>query len=174
MAMDAQWLALAIGDTAAAGERLASAAALFRDGDYLTELAATLPDLADYALADGELDAADRHVAEAITIAAPRGLIPAHCAALAARTRIRAAQATVRGTDLLFQGRDAADAVRRLAIRHHLPWNELDALRAHAALDASRGVDHGWATQADALRARACAAGPGLQPPGYHGTAYSR
>ncbi len=39
-------LALAAGDTAAAGEHLAAAAGCFRDGDYLTELATTLADLA--------------------------------------------------------------------------------------------------------------------------------
>ena len=83
-------LALAAGDTAAAGGHLAAAAAVFRDGDYLTELAATLPDLAEYARVSGDLDAAERHATEAITIAAPRGLVPAHCAALAARARIRA------------------------------------------------------------------------------------
>jgi hypothetical protein len=36
-------------------------------------------------LASGDRDDADRHAAEAIAIAAPRGLVPAHCAGLAAR-----------------------------------------------------------------------------------------
>ncbi len=125
--------ALADGDTAAAGEHLAAAAACFRDGDYLIELAVTLTDLADHALATGDLDAADRHVTEAITIAAPRGLVPAQSAALAARARIRAAQvAAAADQNLLYQGRDAADAALRLAVRHQLAWHELDALRAHA------------------------------------------
>src|SRR5262249_24398537 len=90
------------------------------------------------------------------TIAAPRGLMPAHCAALAARARIRAAPAAAAGADpdLLFQGRDADDAALRLAARHHLPWNELDALRAHAALDNAEGVARGWTAKADALYAR--------------------
>ena len=70
-------LALAAGDTAAAGEHLAAAAAVFRDGDSLTELAATLADLAEHARVSGDLDGADRHATEAITIAAPRGLVPA-------------------------------------------------------------------------------------------------
>ena len=126
-------LALAAGDTAAAGEHLAAAAGCFRDGDYLTELATTLADLAGHAQAAGDLEAAGRHAAEAITIAAARGLVPAHCAALAARARIRAAQATATaGPDLIYQGRDAADAALRLAVRHNLPWQELGALRAHA------------------------------------------
>jgi len=149
-------LALAAGDTAAAGTHLTAAAGCFRDGDYLTELAATLPSLADWAKATGDLDTAEQYATEAITIAAPRGLMPAHCAALAARARIRAAQAAAAGADpdLLFQGRDAANAALRLAARHHLPWNELDALRAHAALDNAEGVDQGWTAKADALYAR--------------------
>ena len=165
-------LALAAGDTAAAGEHLAAAAGCFRDGDYLTELATTLADLADCAQAGGDLDAAERHAAEAITIAAPRGLVPAHSAALAARARIRAAQAAATADpDLLFQGRDAADAALRLAVRHHLAWHELDALRAHAPLDQAEGIDHGWAARADALHAQAGPAGAGPRPAGHRRTA---
>jgi hypothetical protein len=146
-------LDLAAGD-AAAGEHLAAAAVCFRDGDYLTELASTLADLAEHTLAAGELDAADRHAAEAITIAAPRGLVPAQAAALAARARIRAAQAAAGDPDLVNQGRDAADAALRLATRHQLAWHELDALSAHAALDEAEGVDNGWAAKAGTLHAR--------------------
>jgi tetratricopeptide (TPR) repeat protein len=154
---------LAAGDTATASGRLAAAAEGLRDGDYLTELAEILPDLAACAQAAGDLDAAERHTTEAITIASPRGLVPAQCAALTARARIRAAQAvTSADPDLLFQGRDAADAVLRLATRHHLPWHELDALRAHAAFDRAEGTDHGWAAKADALNARLVP--PGLDP----------
>ena len=89
-------LALAAGDTAAAGKHLAAAAGCFRDGDYLIELADTLADLAEYARAAGDLAAAGRHADEAITITAPRALVPAQSAALATRARIRAAQATAR------------------------------------------------------------------------------
>ncbi len=153
-------LALAAGDTAAAREHLAAAAGCFRDGDYLTELATTLADLAGHAQAAGDLEAAGRHAAEAITIAAARGLVPAHCAALAARARIRAAQATATaGPDLIYQGRDAADAALRLAIRHNLPWHELGALRAHAALDHAEGIDRGWAAKANARQAALVPAG---------------
>jgi tetratricopeptide (TPR) repeat protein len=160
-------LALAAGDPAAAGRHLAAAAGCFRDGDFLTELAITLTDLADCARARGDLAAAERHVAEAISIAAPRGLVPAHSAALAARARIRAAKAagSTPGTadpDLLFQGRDAADAALRLAERHYLAWHELDALRAHGLLDRAEHADHGWAARADALQARLVP--PGLDP----------
>ena len=155
-------LALAAADTAAAGEHLAAAAGSFRDGDYLTELATTLADMASNAQAAGDLDTADRHATEAITIAAPRGLMPAQAAGLAARARIRAAQATVTDPDPLNQGRDAADAALRLATRHQLAWHELDALRAHALLDQAEGIDRGWATKADALHARLVP--PGLDP----------
>src|SRR5262249_26101514 len=59
-------LALAAGDTAAAGTHLTAAAGCFRDGDYLTELAATLPSLADWAKATRDLDTADQYATEAI------------------------------------------------------------------------------------------------------------
>jgi hypothetical protein len=42
----------------------------------------------------------------------------------------------------------------RLAERHDQPWYELDALRAHAALDRAEGIDRGWAGQADVLYER--------------------
>jgi tetratricopeptide (TPR) repeat protein len=153
-------IALAAGDTAEAGSHLEAAAGVFRDGDYLTELADTVADLAGYSLAAGDLNAADRHATEAITIAAPRGMVPAHAGALAARARIRAARATATGDlGLISQGRDAADAALRLATRHVLAWHELAALRAHADLDQAEHASHGWAAQADALHAR-------LVPPG--------
>jgi tetratricopeptide (TPR) repeat protein len=156
-------LALAAGDTAAAGAHLQAAAECFRDGDLLTDLAVILTDLADHALAVRDLDAAERHVTEAVTIAAPRGLVPAQCAALAARARIRAARSVaIAEPDLLFQGRDAADAALRLAVRHHLAWQELDALRAHVLLDQAEGINRGWAAKADALHARLVP--PGLDP----------
>jgi SIR2-like domain len=155
-------LALAAGDTAAAGEHLAAAAAVFREGDYLTELATTLADLAEHARASGDLEAAERAAAEAITIAAPRGLVPAHCAALAARARIRAAQAATISPEPIYQGRDAADAALRLATRHTLAWHEVDALRAHATLDQAEGIDRGWAARAEALHAQLVP--PGLDP----------
>ena len=148
-------LALAAGDTVTAGRHLTAAVAGFRDGDYLTELAEALPGLAACAQASGDLDAAGRYLAEAITIAAPRGLISAHASALAARARLRAAQAVATGnSDALAQGRDDADAARRLAVRHHLPWHELDAVCAHASLDDAEGISHGWAAHARQLQAQ--------------------
>ena len=156
-------LARAAGDTTAAGEHLAAAAGSFRAGDYLPELAITLADLAEHARTSNDLDAADRHATEAITIAAPRGLVPAQAAALAVRARIRASQATAAADpDLLYQGRDAADAALRLATRHQLAWHELDALRAHAALDRAEDTDRGWAAKAGDRHARLVP--PGLDP----------
>lgn len=153
-------LALAAGNTSAAGKHLMAAAGTFRDGDYLTELAVTLANLADYTRAAGDLDAADRHATEAISIAAPRGLVPAQAAALAARAYIRADQVTAAAdSNLLHQGRDAADAALRLATRHQLAWHELDALRAHAALDRAEGIDQGWAAKARTMHARLVPAG---------------
>ena len=153
-------LALAAGNAAKAGKHLAKAAAFFRDGDYLIELAETLVGLADHARAVGDPDGADHHATEAITIAAARGLVPTQSAALAARAQLHAVQATT-SPALLGQGRDAADAALRVAARHQLAWHELDALRAHAALDQAEGTNHGWAAQAEVLHTR-------LVPPGFH------
>jgi hypothetical protein len=148
-------LALAAGDTVVADERLTAAASCFRDGDYLVQLAVTLPDLAEHARLTGDLDGGERHATEAITIAAPRGLVPAQSSGLAARARICADRAAATADpDHLARGRDAADAALRLATRHHLAWCELDALRAHAMLDQAEGIDHEWAARADALNAR--------------------
>ena len=92
---------------------------------------------------------------EAISIASPRGMVPAHSAALAARARIRASQAAATADpDLLYQGRDAADAALRLAVRHQLRLARTRRVRAHAALDEAEHADHGWAAKADALHAR--------------------
>jgi hypothetical protein len=156
-------LALAAGDTATADEHLTAAAAVFRDADFLTELATTLVDLAEHARVSGDLDGAEGHATEAITIAAPRDMVPVLSAALAARARIRASQATSTGdSDLLYQGRDAADAALRLATHHQLAWHELGASQAHALLDEAEGIDRGWAAKSDALRARLIP--PGLDP----------
>ena len=159
-------LALAAGDSRKAGRHLAEAAAGFRDGDYLTELAVTLADQAAHARAIGDLDAAHRYAAEAINTA-PRKMVPAQSGALAARARIYASQATSQAggpdaRDHLARGRDAAEAALRLATRHHLAWHELGALDAHAALDEAEGIDRGWARKARARHARLVP--PGLDP----------
>jgi tetratricopeptide (TPR) repeat protein len=164
-------LALAAGDTAAAGEHLKAAAGCFRDGDHLTDLAITLADLAEYARVAGDLDAAERYAAEAITIAAPRGMVPAHAAALTARARIHASHATTTASpDHLTRGRDAADAALRLATRRHLAWHELDALYAHADLDHAENASHDWATRANTLHARLIPQGLDPGPAGHRRT----
>lgn len=61
---------------------------------------------------------------------------------------------TTASPDLLYQGRDAADAAVRLPTRHNLPWCELDALGAHSILDQAEHIDNGWAAKAAALHAR--------------------
>jgi hypothetical protein len=133
--------------------RLIDAAARFRDGDYLVELAVTLPVLAEASRAAGELETAARHVAEALSITGPRSLMPAHAAALAVRARTYADQVTAGNRELLDRGRDAADAALRVT-RRGLAWQELDALDAHTHLDQAEGADHGWTRQAARLRAR--------------------
>ena len=168
-------LALAAGDTAAAGEHLAAAAGCFRDGDYLTELAVTLADLAEHARVSGDLDAADRYAAEAITIAAPRGLVPAQSAALAARARIRAAQATAAADpDLLLQGRDAADAALRLATRHQLDWHELGRAARPRRPRPGRGHRPRVGRQSQRPARPAGPARPGPRPAGHRRTARRR
>ena len=147
-------LDLTAGDPTTAMSRAAAAAATFRDGDFLVELAATLPVLADSARVAGDLDAAARHVAEALSITGPRGLLPTQAAALAMRARTFADQVAAGNPDQLERGRDAADAALRIAAHHQLAWQELDALDAHAHLDQAEGIDHGWVQQASALRVR--------------------
>ncbi|MDQ3763878.1 MAG: SIR2 family protein, partial [Actinomycetota bacterium] len=128
-------LDLAAGNPTSAKRRVAAAATTFRDGDYLVELAQTLPVLADCARAAGDLDAADRHVDEALDIAGPRGLRPSQAAALTVRAFTCADRAAAGSRDdSLGRGRDAAEAAHRIATRHRLAWHELDALDAHARL----------------------------------------
>jgi len=153
------YLDLAAGDIGSAGRRLTAAAATFRDGDYLVELAATLPVLADFTRARGDLDAADRYVEEAMTIAGPRGLLLSQAVALTVRARAYADRVASGSRDHLWRGRDAAEAALRIATRHRLSWQELDALDAHVRLDQVEGVDHGWRPQATALRTRLIPAG---------------
>jgi hypothetical protein len=152
-------LDLAAGDITAAGQRLTAAVATFRDGDYLVELAATLPFLADCTRAHGDLEAADRYIEEAMTIGGPRGLLLSQAVALTVRARIYADRAYSSSRDHLGRGRDAAEAALRIATRHRLPWHELDALDAHIRLDQVEGTDHGWRQRATALGTRLIPAG---------------
>jgi hypothetical protein len=144
-------ISLISGDVNTASHKFASSTDSLRDGDYLVELATTLADLAECAGIAGELDAAENYIEEALLIAAPRGLVPAQSAALATRARIFANRATATGSRDLTRGRDAADAALRLAQRHHLLWNELAALRAHAYIDEVEGDTRGWAARTETL-----------------------
>lgn len=146
-------------DTVMAELRLTAATEIFRDGDSLVELAETLPVLAECARLSGDLDAAERHATEAITIAAPRQLRPAQAAALIVRAKIDTDRAAAGSSDRLQRGRDVADAACRIATGHRLAWIELDALEAHAHLDQLEGTDHGWGAKAAALRKRLVPAG---------------
>jgi hypothetical protein len=51
----------------------------------------------------------------------------------------------------ILHGRDAAN---RIATRHQLSWQELDALDAHANRDQVERIESGWEQKAAALRAR--------------------
>jgi tetratricopeptide (TPR) repeat protein len=158
-------LDLAVSYTTTAHRRLTQAAATFRDGDFLLELAATLPVLADCARAGGDVDAAAQHIEEAITIASPRNLLPWLLAAQASHARICANRVTAGKPEHLQVGRDTAAAAHRIAIRHRLAWQELDILDAHAHLDHAEGVDHGWTRKVAELEARLIPSGLDPDPP---------
>ena len=123
--------------------------------DYLTEWAATLPNLAEHHRRAGRPADAEQTCTQAITFAGPRGLVPTHARALATRALARADLHTATGDpNLLARARDDADHALRLATRtRRLPWAELDALDAHTHLDHLAGHDHGWRHRADTLRA---------------------
>ena len=147
-------LACAAADTGAAFDYFETAIACFRSGDYLIDLASALIDLAECARIAEELELADRHVAEALTIASTRGMALIQSAALAAKARICADKATARSLpELIVEGKDAADSALRLAIWHRVAWHELDAMSAQARLDQAEGIDRGWAHRADSMRA---------------------
>ncbi len=152
------------GDLDSAGHRLQAAADALRDGEYLVEWAATLPDLAEHRRRTGQLSEAERICTEAITAAGPRGLVPTHARALATRALVRGDQfGTTGDRDQLDRARDDAEHALRLATRtRRLPWQELDACDAHAHLDHLEGHDHGWRARAEKLRAELVP--PGLDP----------
>ncbi len=160
-------------DLTEAASYLTSAASRLRDGECLPDLAGILIAQASLSITAGDPGAAASHLAEAMAITEPRGLVAAQCAALTTRARLRGSGigpgpgagadprsgcgAALGGPGLA--GRADADAALNLATSRGLPWPELDALRAHAALDEAAKTDHGWAARAAALEAR-------LIPPG--------
>jgi hypothetical protein len=154
-------LALAAGNAAMAGEHLTEAAAFFRDGDYLIELAETLVGVADHARTVGTWMAP-------ITMPPRRSPSPppaAWCPLIPPRWPPAPRSTPSKPPPARPCWAKAATPLTpalRVAARYQLAWHELDALRAHAALDQAEGTDHGWAAQAEALHARLVL--PGLHP----------
>ena len=151
-------LALAAGDSSTAGRHLAEAAACFRDGDFLIELAVTLADQAAHARATGDVDAAHQYAAEAIGIAAPRKMVLAQSGALAVRARIyasqAASQAAARGA-ITWPGAGTRPTPR-CASRPGTTWPGTNSARWTPTPPSTRPTasDHGWAGKAAALHAR--------------------
>jgi hypothetical protein len=142
------------GDLHSAGYLLDNAAATFRDGDFLVELAMTLPDIAEHRRLTGDLSNAERICTETINLAGPRHLVPSHARALSIRARIRA-DSLAAAEGVLLRARDDADHAMRLATMiRHLPWQELQALEAHAYIDGVEKHDQGWSGRARTLKAR--------------------
>jgi hypothetical protein len=139
-----------------AGQHVEAALRIFRDGDYLLDMAEALTVSADHARHTGEFDRAADHLAEALTLTAPRHLTPTHTAGLTARALLAADRHAATGDPRhLFEGRDAADAALRLATgAYPLPWQQLAALRAHAHLDHATHTHYGWAGKAEQLLRR--------------------
>jgi tetratricopeptide (TPR) repeat protein len=146
---------LAEDDVSSAGRRLAAASRVFRDGDYHAEYADALPAFAEQRRRDGDLAEAEARCTEGVVLAGPRGLVPAHAAALAERAHVRGDAFTAHGdTATLERARDDADHALRLATStRRLPWLELAGVAAHARLDDVAGTDRGWARRAETLRA---------------------
>src|ERR1035441_8096264 len=116
----------------------------------------TLPDIAEHRRLAGDLSDAERLCTETINLAGPRQLVPSHARALSIRAKIRADSLTSTDSTLKRdRARDDADHAMRLATMiRHLPWQELDALEAHAHIDAAEKHDQGWSERARTLRAR--------------------
>lgn len=157
---------LADGDVDNAGRRLTHASAIYRDGDYLVDLAATLPDLSEHRRRARDLDGGEQLCVEVISLAGSRQLIPSHARALCARARIRADRYSVTG-DLghYERARDDANHALRLASGSvRLPWIELEAMHAHALLDAVGKEGGEWAGKSARLQETLIPAGlaPGI------------
>ncbi|MES1171141.1 MAG: SIR2 family protein [Actinomycetota bacterium] len=138
-----------------AGDRLATALDVFRDGDYLVEWAMTLPYVAEHRRRTGDIEAAERLVASTLAFAGPRALVLSHSRALAVRAHARCDRGVEQSDDAeIARARDDADHALRLATRaRRLPWLELEAVEAHASLDETLGEDNGWTKHAHGLRA---------------------
>ena len=138
---------LADGHLASAVKHLVRAADVFREGEYIVELAETLPYLAECHRRTGELDEGESICTESITtLTGPRELIPTSALCLAVRGRIKTDRYVISQDDSqLDQARDDADHCLRLATKvRHLPWSELLALEVHSAIDKISGNDYNW------------------------------
>jgi tetratricopeptide (TPR) repeat protein len=144
------------GDVDAAGLRLERAIATFREGDMVVDVATILPDLGEYRRRTMELDLAERHCHEAVSLAAPRELVPAHSRALAIRAMVRADQYRSTGVPrFIARARDdAEDALRLSSLTRYLPWMELLAYEANCYIDAVENVKNSWKSRADGLRGK--------------------
>jgi hypothetical protein len=142
------------GDLDSAGHRLYNATTIFRGGDYLVDLAATLPDLSEYQRRMGDLDGGEQLCVESISLAGSRQLVPSHAHALCARARIRTDRYTATGDpDHVERARDDAEHALRLSTTSsRLPWIELEAMRVQAILDNQTQRDNGWDSKADQLQ----------------------
>ena len=158
-------LALAAGDTATAGRHLAAAVAVFRDGDYLTELADTLPGLAD--LRPGHRGPGHRRALRwprRSPSPPPAAWYPPSAAALAARARIRAAQATATARTRTCWPRAGTPPTPRCGWPPATTWPGTNSTPCAPTPHSTRpkALDRGWAAKADALHARLVP--PGLDP----------
>jgi hypothetical protein len=153
-------LDLAAGHSETGLARALHAVGVFRDGEYLLELADALAVLADATRACGNLDLALRHANEALDRAGPRGQVITQTAALTARARVYAARVVTVAADSadravdVARARDDTDAALGIAVRYGLGWHELDALEVHATLDRLELTDRGWSWRAATLRTR--------------------
>ncbi|MGB2711925.1 MAG: SIR2 family protein [Conexibacter sp.] len=146
---------LAEGDLASASERLAVAAAIFHDGDFLMEWGTVLGSQASHRRLAGDLDAAERLCSETVTLAGPRELVPLHASALAVRAQVHCDRfAADRDERHLERAGDDADHVLRLATRtRRLPWAELAGIEAWVRVNELAERDGECAQKAAALRA---------------------
>jgi tetratricopeptide (TPR) repeat protein len=149
-------LTAAEGDLTGGRALLDQAADCFREGEMLPELARLLPDMADCARADGDLEAAEAHIEDALSVAMPRNILPSILAALAVRASIYADRfMNSRDPGFLRLGiDDAEDAHRRATRGRRFAWEELSAAQALARLDELAQTNNGWAEKARSLRCR--------------------
>ncbi len=148
---------IAGGEPEEAGRHLEMAISIFRDGDYLIELADALCEMGECHRRRMEFSDGERVCTEAvITLASPRELIPSLARALSIRGRIRVDRYRTAGDSLdRERALDDADHCLRLATKiSHLPWLELAALEIYSDLERYSGTSETWGAHVDALRSR--------------------